>query len=132
MRRDWELTRQIMLDVVNKTDYGGDPDKTVRAISQEVGEAKTMLHISWLVDEGLLEAVRVSETHWGATYPLYMVRRVTGEGQAFVEAVDADSGWKKFFSRVAQLAQEGVRVSIPVLLDVGLRHLIGSSLCSHH
>jgi len=34
MRRDWELTRRIMLDVVNKTDYGGDPDKTVRAISQ--------------------------------------------------------------------------------------------------
>jgi len=66
MRRDWELTRRIMLDVVNKTDYRGDPDKTVRAISQEVGEAKTMLHISWLVDEGLLEAVRVSETHWGA------------------------------------------------------------------
>lgn len=123
MRRDWELTRRIMLDVVNKTDYGGDPDKTVRAISQEVGEAKTMLHISWLVDEGLLEAVRVSETHLGATYPLYMVRRVTAEGQAFVEAVDADSGWKKFFSRVAQLAQEGVRVSIPVLLDYGLRQL---------
>jgi hypothetical protein len=52
-----------------------------------------------------------------------MVRRVTAEGQAFVEAVEADSGWKKFFRRVTQLAQEGVRVSIPVLLDYGLRQL---------
>jgi len=114
-----------MLDIVNKTGYGGDPDDVVREISREAGEAKTMLNISWLMDEGLLEAFRVPATYGGANYPQYVVQRVTAQGQAFVEAVSEASGWKKFLNHVTQLGQEGARISIPVILDFGLRRLDG-------
>ena len=121
MTRDWDLTRRIMLDVVDKTDYGGDPGKVIDQLAKEIGEAKVMLHVSWLVDEGLLEADRLSATFGGPSYPQYIVNRVTASGQAFVQAVASSTGWKGFLSRIAELAREGARISIPVVLELGLR-----------
>lgn len=116
MKRDWELIRQILLKLEQKSDT-----RSVVHPNQCYDEETVSYHLRLLDQAGLIEAT--CGAHHNA--PVFCLgRNLTWAGHELLDAIRADSTW----NRIGGLAKEkGLDLSFEAIKHIA-RHLLASVL----
>ena len=117
MKRDWDLIRQILLNIEEKGPDNGVFPEDVEGWDERI----VSLHIALLVEADLILGL-ASEQEWGI---VWIGHRLTRRGHELVDSIRSDSDW----SRVRDHHRErGISMSLETIkfcLTCDLQELFG-------